>query len=184
MDKKVTKDWSPDSWCVATLEVSHAVAGRLPGVPAFWLVMLWEPSFRALPFREPTTVCLIKGDPWPQIVEDCDGAPIYELLEEECDWATWLDMVLQLEGIADWEAAMLRRQMAAKRDAKMLRWRESYGADEDSEDEKSEFRLERGRDVAPREHDFGDSGLSEDRRSSDSELPSGKGLGDEGSDPR
>jgi hypothetical protein len=163
------EEWSEDSWCVATLQLGQGIAGRAPDASALWLYLLWPPTDRPLPFREPTFLSIVEDDPWLDITEGCDGEPVYELLDDECDWGTWLDMAMHLEGVGDWNAALLRKARKEKQAAKHAHWRNQFlpydGPTGDTQEQDCG-----GEDDDDREGDFGQFN-EDDTPSEEVDLP-------------
>lgn len=70
------EEWDQKCWCVATFEVSRGIVGRSHDAPAQWIYFLWEPTDRAIPYREQHSMGLVDADPWVAIMEDCNGEPV------------------------------------------------------------------------------------------------------------
>lgn len=125
--QSASSTWSSEHWYVATLPLTREIgSGSASVAPARWLYLLWKPSVRAIPYREPDVISVTHGDPWPLIREACDQAPVYELKDNECDWPSWLDMLLHLPQDDEWTAALLRKAKTEAQQSMRMRWIVTY----------------------------------------------------------
>lgn len=123
--------WEPGCWVVAVLKLRAPfqveTENAIVRYPEQWVYFLWRPMERALPFITPDCVSLTVGDPFDQLASTVKGAPIYLLAETECDWPSWLEILLICDNSPPWLRDVILCQQGEARQAQRQCFRRLYG---------------------------------------------------------
>ena len=122
--------WDETRWCAAKLCLCGAAdPGKEFARPEQWIYFLWRPAFKAVPFRAPDAYGFTAEEPDAAVARDARDAPVYWLQDDECDWASWLQVPLACDDLEPWLYEVIRTALEEQRIVTAIRWRERFGSD-------------------------------------------------------
>lgn len=129
--------WEPGCWVVALLKLCGPfqveTESKIVRYPEQWTYFLWRPMERALPHVTPDCFTLTVGAPLDDLATKVGSNPVYILRECECDWPSWLEILLVCDNNPPWLREIIEARQDEKRREMRHRLQYSYGPGDEFE---------------------------------------------------